>query len=179
MSELRTEALLLLEAIQAQLAGVRGPVPEQGAGPDTDSATSDSGSAGSSGDQAAATCPQCAAVLPTAPAQSSCPGCPVCTVLAVLRGERPELAATLLDGAISMLGLLRGALAGSADTVGSATSAHRAHDTAAATGSATVTTRAQPAAEPARDPLIAARNSAPADASPTSHRRPTERIRIS
>ncbi|MDQ2848526.1 MAG: hypothetical protein M3Y77_19770, partial [Actinomycetota bacterium] len=42
-----------------------------------------------------------------APGQSSCTGCPLCAAMAALRGERPELTARLVDGALSIVSGLR------------------------------------------------------------------------
>ncbi|MEJ7649202.1 MAG: hypothetical protein WKF57_09240 [Nakamurella sp.] len=115
MSELRTEARLLLQTVEDRLLEWRSLIPAtdpaapatdpaapatdpaaQGTGP-TARVTDPAGSAGSAGDHPAAAHAE----------HQGTAGCPLCTVLAVVRGERPELAAALLDGAVTALQLVR------------------------------------------------------------------------
>jgi hypothetical protein len=42
----------------------------------------------------------------------SCTSCPICAAQAMLRGERPEATAKLIDGALAVLQVLRGLVAG-------------------------------------------------------------------
>lgn len=57
-------------------------------------------------------CPQCGHDPAT---HVTCSGCPLCATLALLRGERPEAAAKLADGALAIVQVLRGLLAGGGD----------------------------------------------------------------
>jgi hypothetical protein len=75
---LATEVALLLDAVADRLTGLR-PNPD------------------GSGDHGAdpARCPECGSIPGAA-----CTACPVCRFLALIRGERPETAARLVDGAL-------------------------------------------------------------------------------
>ena len=53
-------------------------------------------------------CPECGQVA--GPESASCPGCPLCRLLSVVRGERPEVTATLVDAAALFVSALRAAL---------------------------------------------------------------------
>lgn len=103
MSELRTEARLLLQTVEDRLLEWRSLVPA------TDPTAHTTDPAGSTGPTAPDTDPAgSSADHPSADhAEHQGTACPLCTVLAVVRGERPELAAALLDGAVTALQLVR------------------------------------------------------------------------
>ncbi|WP_353647834.1 hypothetical protein ABLG96_13165 [Nakamurella sp. A5-74] len=133
MSELRTEARLLLQTVEDRLLEWRSLIPATDpAAQATDPAAQATDPAAQATDPAAqATDPAAQATDPTAPAtgptaratdaagsaadhpaadhaeHQGTAGCPLCTVLAVVRGERPELAVALLDGAVTALQLVR------------------------------------------------------------------------
>lgn len=108
MTDLRTEATLLTDVLVERLSALRVaaapavPDPPTGADP-------------SAADPICPTCGHDAT-------RTDCAGCPVCAVLAVLRGERPELTAALLDGAISVVTALRTVLDGAGRTATSSDS---------------------------------------------------------
>lgn len=81
--------------------------------PDADGSTGDTPAGESQpAAEAGGRCPQCG----HDPAASvSCTGCPLCAALALLRGERPEAAAKLAAGALTIVQTLRGLLAGGGD----------------------------------------------------------------
>lgn len=105
MSELRTEARLLLQTVEDRLLEWRSLIPATDpAAQSTDPTAPATGptaratdAAGSAADHPAADHAE----------HQGTAGCPLCTVLAVVRGERPELAAALLDGAVTALQLVR------------------------------------------------------------------------
>lgn len=82
---LQAEAALLLDAVAARLTTVAGP-PEEDAAAD-------------------ARCPSCGHA-----AAAPCTACPVCRFVAILRGERPEVTARLVDGALGVVRALRAML---------------------------------------------------------------------
>lgn len=102
MSELRTEARALLETLEAKVVALREQVP-------ADPASSDGA------DRAVPTCGSCGAQVPAA---QTCSGCPWCSTAALLRGERPELATRLLDGALTAIALVRSLLVENQDGAG-------------------------------------------------------------
>lgn len=75
---LAREAALLLDAVAQRLSAAR----EEGPAPQV--------------------CPTCGQ-----DPSASCTSCPICRFLAVLRGERPEVTAKWIDGALSMVSALR------------------------------------------------------------------------
>jgi len=120
-TDLRTEAAQLLDVLVDRLtatrqalggahsagepgeageAGVAGVAGGPGEGDLTDKRTSADGAVGS-------VCPTCGHDAN----EASCSGCPLCALLAMLRGERPELTAKLVDGALSSLQAIRTLLA--------------------------------------------------------------------
>jgi hypothetical protein len=112
VGSLAGEAALLLEAIAGRLeswrAGTGGPV-RPGAG---EAAGTDPGDEMDSGDDAVTPsvpgrCPQCGHDPGETP---GCTSCPLCRLLALLRGERPETAARLVEGALSVVQALRALL---------------------------------------------------------------------
>ena len=83
---LAQEAALLLDVVVDRLTSMRpGDADADSAGPAVDGR-----------------CPECGA-RPDA----ACTACPLCRLLAVLRGERPEAAARLVDGALMIVRTLR------------------------------------------------------------------------
>ena len=99
MSELRTQARLLLQTVEDRLVEWRSLVPTGVAATAPTAATAAPGS----GSPALAPPEHADHVDHAAPGN----GCPLCTLLAVLRGERPELTAALLDGAMTALQVAR------------------------------------------------------------------------
>jgi hypothetical protein len=117
MSELRGEATQLLDvlverlSVAQQLLGAR-PTDEPTSGT---TGSTDPGSAAAEPDPAApASAPADSPVCPTGghdARQASCSGCPLCALLSMLRGDRPELTAKLVDGALTALQGIRALLA--------------------------------------------------------------------
>lgn len=162
MSELRTEARLLLQTVEDRLLELRSLVPAPGqtaAGEQTAPAAATAHDhPGHRGSASAADVAGRTAGAGSADGVGN--GCPLCTLLAVLRGERPDLAAALIDGAMTVLALAR-----------SLVSDQPASDAAAADPHVTDPGASRPlTTDPPTDPI-----SAPA----APQRRPPERIRIS
>lgn len=117
MAELRTEAGLLLDVLIERLGALKTAAAAEADGkadgPRATGPTADAGTAaeaGTAADPGAAETPLLDGICPTCghdPTRLTCSGCPVCALLAVLRGERPELTATLIDGALSAMSGLR------------------------------------------------------------------------
>lgn len=106
MSDLRSEAAQLLDVLADRLAAIKQHTGEPAAA----AAAEDPGepTAAPAADDAAA--PAAGQRCPTShadPQQPSCAGCPLCAAIAALRGERPELTARLVDGALSFVSGLR------------------------------------------------------------------------
>ncbi|HET8590617.1 MAG TPA: hypothetical protein VFM01_13365 [Nakamurella sp.] len=100
---LATEAAQLLDVLAERLAALRDTRP---AGDGAETARAAAGSGGvEEADQGP--CPQCGH---DPGASAACTGCPLCRLLAVLRGERPESTARLVDGALTVVQLLRALL---------------------------------------------------------------------
>lgn len=124
-TDLRSEANQLLDVLVDRLAAVRqtlagDPVEHaEGAGEHTEGAGEHSEGAGDRPEDPAARTAigDPAPICPTCGHDSrevSCSGCPLCALLAMLRGERPELTARLVDGALQSLQAIRGLLGGPA-----------------------------------------------------------------
>lgn len=94
MSDLRSEAAQLLDVLADRLAAIKHSAAAAEAAAIADDAARPA---------AGELCPTCGAD----PGQSSCTGCPLCAAMAALRGERPELSAQLVDGALSIVSGLR------------------------------------------------------------------------
>jgi hypothetical protein len=88
---LAAEASALLDVLTQRLAQVRDRKPD----------------GEERSEQPPAACPQCGHD-PATPV--TCTGCPLCAALALLRGERPEAAAKLAEGALAIVQVLRGLL---------------------------------------------------------------------
>jgi hypothetical protein len=107
--DLRTEAAELLDVLVERLAASRRMLdlaPPQATPPaeETPAATEEQVATGS--DASGSVCPTCGHDSNRA----SCTGCPLCALLAMLRGEKPELTAKLVDGALTALQAVRGLL---------------------------------------------------------------------
>lgn len=131
-TDLRSEATQLLDvlvdrltATQQLLAGASttgdaGPVGRDPGGNNaggSDAGSGDSGEhatgAGNDGSSGADDADRASPICPTCghdSREASCSGCPLCALLAMLRGERPELTAKLVDGALNSLQAIRGLL---------------------------------------------------------------------
>lgn len=112
MTDLRTEAALLTDVLVERLSALRGATRTAAematetatgaaAGPPTPTGTPTTDGGGAA--VADPVCPTCGHDA----TRTDCAGCPVCAVLAVLRGDRPELTAALLDGAITAVTAIR------------------------------------------------------------------------
>lgn len=154
MSELRTEARLLLQTVEDRLLELRSLVSTPDPAAAGRETASDAGavhdhpehSVGSGG-------------------VGAVNGCPLCTLLAVLRGERPDLASALIDGAMTVLALARSLVSEQPAPDGAV--ADRPADGPPA---GDLPTGGPPTTDPPVGPI-------PAPAAP--QRRPLERIRIS
>ena len=121
---LGVEAVQLLDAITDRLAAAQQRLGERSGGDeapgaDTEATGRNDGDEACAADRAATTatgpCPRCGhdpVNDQQSPNAQSCTSCPICAAQAMLRGERPEAMARLIDGALAVLHVLRGVVAG-------------------------------------------------------------------
>ncbi|MDQ6657558.1 MAG: hypothetical protein M3Z00_04920 [Actinomycetota bacterium] len=133
MSDLRSEAVQLLDVLADRLAAIQVGAAAAAVADDVGRCSGDDAVSSAAGEP----CRSCGAD----PRQSSCTGCPFCAAMAVLRGERPELTARLVDSALSIVGGLRSLIGD--PPANAAGGGQHDHTTAPSNGTTTDTPAAQ------------------------------------